>query len=180
MDRPNKDNRFTMIRIVKIAMMFSVGCWGLTGFMSNMLDFAYGQGQVKYVISMEGAKDAPGVEWRRITSPIIVPFIATIGFAFIWVSKFLTGVLCLYGSARMFISRKADTATFAAAKEWGLLGCGISVVMLFLGFIVITGQYFAYWRVPVLGMITHDYAFFYLLSLMGFLLFLQSPEGEPK
>lgn len=167
-----------MARIIKIALIFSVGWWGLTGFMSNMLDFSHGWGQVKFVVSMagEGAREAPGVAWRSVTSPAIIAILATLGFAFIYLSKFLTGVLCLYGSVRMFKARKADAATFDAAKEWGVLGCGISVVMLFLGFIVITGQYFAYWRVPYLGAVAIEYAFFYLLSLMSFLLYLQSPE----
>ena len=144
--------------------------------MSNILDYSLGLEQVRYVLSMEGAADTPGIAWRRITSPIIVTF----GFAVIYLSKLLTGVLYMYCGVQMFKSRKADAETFDAAKRWGILGCGIGVVMLFLGFIVIADEYFEYWRVETLGMITHHYAFIYTMCLMSFLLFLQSPEKQPK
>jgi predicted small integral membrane protein len=171
-----------MARIVKIVLMFSISLWGLTGFMSNMLDFSHGWGQVKFVVSMagEGANEAPGMEWRSVTSPTILAILSTLGFAFIYVSKLLTGVLCMYCGVQMFRARKADAETFNAAKEWGVLGCGISVVMLFLGFVVITGHYFEYWRVPIFGIVALEFAFLYLLSLMSFLLYLQSPEKQPN
>jgi predicted small integral membrane protein len=171
-----------MARILKIVLMFSIGWWGLTGFMSNMVDFSHGLGQVHLVVSMtgEGANEAPGVEWRRITSPTMLTVLATLGFAFIYMSKLLTGLFCLYCSMQMFRARNADTRTFDESKEWGVLGCGISIVMLFLGFIVIATQYFAYWRVPILGVVAIEFAFFYLLSLMSFLLYLQSPEHQSQ
>lgn len=165
-----------MSRIVKIMLMFSVGLWGVFGAMSNILDYSSGLEQVRYVLSMAGAKDTPGINWRSITSPVLV----NVGFAIIYLSKFLTGTLCLYCGVRMFISRKADTLIFDAAIQSGILGCGIGVVMLFLGFIVFAGGYFEYWREPSFGMITHHYAFIYTMCLMSFLLFLQSPDKQPR
>lgn len=163
-----------MERAVKIMLVFSVACWGLIGFMSNMLDYTHGVGQVRHVLSMEGAADTPGVEWRRVT----VPAFATLGFAFIWASKLATGLLCLYASLRMLALRNADAAAFDAAKRPGIIGCGIAIVMLFLGFIVIAENFFEYWRVPVLGLVTHDFAFSYIMCMTGFLLILNRPEKE--
>ncbi|MCF6435038.1 MULTISPECIES: DUF2165 domain-containing protein [Pseudoalteromonas] len=164
-----------MVRLLKIVLMFCVSCWGFVGVLSNLMDYAPGLEQVRYVLSMEGAADTPGIEWRSIHSPVI----ATLGFAVIYLSKFATGAVCLFAAYKMFEARNDDTA-FEAAKQWGIFGCGISVVMLFLGFIVIAGEYFEYWRVPTLGMITHHYAFIYTMCLMSFILFLQSPEKHTK
>lgn len=163
-----------MTRIVKIMLMFSVGLWGVFGALSNILDFSGGLEQVKFVLSMAGAKDAAGISWKSMHSDIL----ANMAFAEIYLSKLLTGILCLYCSVRLFVARKADATTFEAAKQAGILGCGISIVMLFLGFIVLAGVYFEYWRVPTYGMITHNYAFIYTMCLMSFLLFLQWPDGQ--
>ena len=165
-----------MTRIVKIMLMFSVGLWGVLGALGNVLDFAAGLEQVKFVISMAGAKDASGISWKAVHSPIL----ANLAFGVVYVSKFLTGVLCLYCGARLLAARNADVPTFEAAKQPGILGCGISVVMLFLGFVVFAGVYFEYWRVPTFGMITHHYAFIYTMCLMSFLLFLQRPDAQPQ
>lgn len=161
-----------MIQIIKIALMFCVGAWGLVGVMSNMLDYSAGWEQVKYVMSMEGAAGTPGIEWRSIHSPVLV----TIGFSVIYISKLTTGIVCIFSGFKMLQARKANTEAFEAAKQWGVFGCGISVIMLFLCFIVITGEFFEYWRVVTLGMITHHYAFIYIMSLISFMLFLQQPE----
>lgn len=161
-----------MVRTVKIMLMLTVGIWGIAGFMSNMLDFAAGHEQVRYVLSMEGAADTPGMLWRRVSLPIA----ADMGFAVIYMSKLLTALLCFYCAVQMFKSRDADAATFETAKRWGILGCGIGVVMLFLGFIVTAETFFEYWRVPTLGVVTHDFAFSYIMFLIGFLLVLQCPE----
>ena len=162
-----------MVRIVKIMLMLSVGFFGITGFMSNMLDYSPGHEQVRIVLSMEAVGEAPGMAWRRVTSPLAV----NIGFAVIYLSKLVMAALCFYCCAQMIKSRNADAATFEAAKRWGILGCGVGVVMLFSGFIVIAENFFEYWRVPILGVVTHDFAFSYIMLLVGFMLVLQLPEN---
>jgi len=165
-----------MTRIVKIMLMFSVGLWGVFGALSNILDFSGGLEQVKFVLSMAGAKDAAGIGWKAVHSDLL----ANLAFAVVYLSKLLTGLLCFYCALRLLAARKADAATFEAAKQPGILGCGISIVMLFLGFVVLAGVYFEYWRVPTYGMITHHYAFIYTMCLMSFMLFLQRPDGLPE
>ncbi|WP_337261384.1 MULTISPECIES: DUF2165 family protein [unclassified Serratia (in: enterobacteria)] len=163
-----------MTHLIKMALMLCVGFWGLVGGMSNLLDYSAGWEQVKYVMSMEGALGTPGIEWRSIHSPIL----ATIGFSTIYISKFLTGAICMFSGVKMFQTRNSNPEAFEAAKQWGIFGCGISVIMLFLCFIVITGEFFEYWRVVTLGMITHHYAFIYIMCLTSFMLFLQNPEAR--
>jgi predicted small integral membrane protein len=161
-----------MTRIVKIMLMLSVGLFGAVGFMSNMLDFAPGHEQVRTVLSMEGATGTPGMEWRRITSPLVVH----LGFALIYLTKLTVAVLCTYSAFQMFQARDADVATFDAAKRLGLLACGVAVVTFFVGFIVIAENFFEYWRVPILGMATHHFAASYIMLIIGFVLVVQLPE----
>jgi predicted small integral membrane protein len=46
----------------------------------------------------------------------------------------------------MWQSRNGSAADFAAAKRIALAGCGIAVIMLFGGFIVIAESWFELWR----------------------------------
>lgn len=161
-----------MTRIVKIMLMLSIGLFGTVGFMSNMLDFAPGYEQVRAALSMEGAAGTPGMEWRRVTSPLAVH----IGFALIYLTKLAVAVLCLFSGFQMIKSRNDSEETFDAAKRWGMLACGIAMVSFFIGFIVIAENFFEYWRVPILGVATHDFAFSYILFFIGFMLVFQMPE----
>lgn len=162
-----------MTRIVKIMIMLSVGLFGAVGFMSNMLDFAPGHEQVRSVLSMEGAADTPGMKWRRVTSPLAV----NLGFALIYLTKLTVAILCLFSGVQMFKHRNSDAKTFDNAKSCGMLACGIAAVAFFIGFIVIAESFFEYWRVPILGVVTHDFAFSYIMLFIGFMLVLQMPEN---
>lgn len=161
-----------MTRTVKIALMICAGLWGLAGGLGNLLDYADGVSQVAYVVSMEGAGDATGISWRSFHSPLL----ANAGFAFIYGAKLATGLLCLLCAWQLFRVRGAPTGEFQAAKRSGIAGLGISIVMLFFGFVTVAGLFFEYWRVPTYGMITHQYAAIYLMCLIGFLLFLVLPD----
>jgi predicted small integral membrane protein len=161
-----------MTRIVKIMLMASVGLFGAVGFISNMLDYGPGYEQVRSVLSMKDAAGAPATEWRAVTSPVV----ANLGFALIYLTKLQLAILCLYSSMQMLRSRDSDTATFDQAKRWGLLACGLAIVNFFFGFIVLAENFFEYWRVPILGVATHDFAVSYITLLIGFVLVFHLPE----
>jgi len=165
-----------MERFIKIMLMFSVAVWGFTGFLSNMVDFGPGLEQVRSVLTMDGAPDTPGRAWRQINSPLF----AVIGFASIYLTKLLIGLLSLYCSVQLFLARKADAVSFDAAKKYGVLACGIGMVVFFFCFIALVENYFEYWRVPIFGLATHDFAFSYIMYFLGFIFFLKSPENELK
>ncbi len=51
----------------------------------------------------------------------------------------------------MWQSRNGSVADFSAAKSIALTGCGIAVIMLFGGFIVIAESWFELWRSEAMG-----------------------------
>jgi predicted small integral membrane protein len=66
-------------------------------------------------------------------------------------SKLSAGILCVVGAGRMWQSRNGSVADFSAAKGVALAGCGIAVIMLFGGFIVIAESWFELWRSEAMG-----------------------------
>lgn len=159
-----------MIRLIKILLVISIAAFGIAGFMSNMVDYSATREQVRQVLQM--APGTPGIEWRSIQSQIVVD----IGFAFIYITKLVMAVLCLICSFQMIKNINSDTESFQAAKKLGLVGCGVGIVMFFIGFIVLTETYFEYWRVPILGLATHDFAFSYITMLSIFYMLLAQKD----
>ncbi len=130
-----------MIRIVKIGLIVTVVLWGFFGALGNILSWDGTRGAVAAVTSMvsfEGGAES----WQATSSPIVI----WLGALFITLSKISAGILCAVGAGRMWQSRNGSADDFAAAKSIALAGCGIAVIMLFGGFIVIAESWFELWR----------------------------------
>lgn len=130
-----------MIRIVKIGLIITVVLWGFFGALGNILNWDETRGAVAAVTSMvsfEGGAQS----WQATSSPVVI----WLGALFIMLSKLSAGVLCVVGAGRMWQSRNGSAAEFSAAKRIALAGCGIAVIMLFGGFIVIAESWFELWR----------------------------------
>ncbi|WP_336986064.1 DUF2165 family protein [Altererythrobacter aquiaggeris] len=130
-----------MSRILKIALILSVAVWALLGVTGNITDWAGTTGAVSATTSMatfEGAAEP----WRATTSPAIVLG----GAIFIVLGKALCSALCFTGAYRMWKARGLAAADFAASKKLALSGCGVAVLMLFSGWIIIAETWFELWR----------------------------------
>ena len=130
-----------MIRIVKIGLVVTVMLWGFFGALGNVMHWDETLGAVGAVTSMasfEGGADS----WQAVSIPVLM----WLGALFIMLSKFSAGVLCAVGAGRMWQARNASAADFVAAKSTALAGCGIALIMLFGGFIVIAETWFELWR----------------------------------
>jgi predicted small integral membrane protein len=53
---------------------------------------------------------------------------------------------CLKGSRMLFKNLKSDTTVFHSAKNWAVAGIIIGIIVWFLGFEVIGGEWFAMWQ----------------------------------
>jgi len=53
---------------------------------------------------------------------------------------------CIKGSWSLFRNLKEDAATFHASKNWAVAGITIGIIIWFLGFEVIGGEWFAMWQ----------------------------------
>ncbi len=137
-----------MIRFVKIGLIITVVLWGYFGALGNVLNWEETRGAVAAVTSMvsfEGGAES----WQATSNQVVI----WLGALFIMLSKLSAGVLCTVGAGRMWQSRNGSAADFNAAKSIALAGCGIAVIMLFGGFIVIAESWFELWRSESLGMV---------------------------
>jgi predicted small integral membrane protein len=166
---PKESN--TMTRIVKIGLVVAVVLWGLLGALGNVLHWDETVGSVAAVTSMvtfEGGAES----WQATSNPLVI----WLGALFIMLSKLSAGILCAVGAGRMWRSRKGDAADFSAAKRIALAGCGIAVIMLFGGFIVIAESWFELWRSETLGAAVLPAAVRYASMIALIAIFVAMPD----
>jgi len=130
-----------MLRTVKVLLILAVGIWGLIGAFGNLGDWPGVVAKVRETTSMS-TWPGGGDNWRA-TSNLIVVYL---GAAMIPAAKLLSGVLCLIGAWRMWRARMAGGTAFERAKKFALAGCGIALLMLFAGWIVVADTWFQGWR----------------------------------
>lgn len=130
-------------RYLKIALIFFVALQGLIGGFGNLAGFETTYDGVARVLSMEGVPPTiPRV--FAFNAPILV----WVGVCWILLLKLLTGVTGAIGVFQLFRYRNGSAEEFQAAKYWGLFACGVSILMLFGGFIVIGTTMLFMWQTP--------------------------------
>jgi len=122
-------------RYIKIGLALTVGLLGLLWSINNLINWEIAQGAVAYALSQDNQSGYAS----HIIPPIRSSAVATIGLVAIILTEATAGLLALYGAWRMWSSRYADAAGFAAAKRFAILGAGLAVLNWFLGFQVIGG-----------------------------------------
>lgn len=160
-----------MLRITKILLTACVATWCLLGAFGNLSDWDGTLGAVRAAASMS-TFEGGAASWRATSSPVVI----WIGALMIMLSKLAAGILCSVGTLQMWRARAGDESGFAAAKRTALAGCGVAMVMLFGGFIVIGETWFEMWRSDVLRDLSLQTAFRYGGMITLIALFVGSLE----
>tara|TARA_R110002167_G_C12549769_1_gene640746 strand:+ start:220 stop:702 length:483 start_codon:yes stop_codon:yes gene_type:complete len=130
-----------MLKKVKSILILTVALWGVIGAIHNIADWNGTLGAVGAVTSMSTfAGGADG--WQATSSSIVI----WAGALFIMLSKLITSVLCAKGGIGMWRAKVADNAAYNMAKHIALAGCGVALIMLFGGFIIVAESWFELWR----------------------------------
>lgn len=146
-------------RYLKIALIFFVALQGLVGGFGNLAGLDTTYGGVARVLSMEGVpSSAPRV--FAFDAPIFI----WIGACWILLLKLVTGVTCAIGVFQLLRYRNGSAEEFQAAKYWGLVACGASILMLFGGFIVIGTTMLFMWQAEA-GQVAFESATYLLVCL---------------
>lgn len=162
-----------MLRSVKTLLVATVALWGLVGAFHNVLDWegTYGAvGAATSMVTIEGGADS----WQATSNPVVI----WLGALFIVLSKTAAGVMCGMGAVRMWRARRADAAVFSAAKDIALAGCGVAMILLFGGFVVIAESWFELWRSSVMLGPVLESAFRYGGMIMLIAIFVSTTDGS--
>ena len=161
-----------MIRKLKTIFIILVGLQGLFYFISNALNFAAAKGAVGLVLGQ--------IENTVYTNPVIPPItspaLITLALVIIMTGELLIGLVAFRGALDMWKARNASAAEFNAAKTYGILGCGLAVLIWFGIFIVFGAALFQMWQGPV-GDGSFDGAFIYMATSALVMIFVNQPDS---
>ena len=130
------------VRYVKISLLATTALFLLITVFNNVTDYGSNLNFVKNVLSMTDTFPGNSLRYRAITSPVV----HHLGYLSIILWELLGGVFCGLGCWKLVQASKADAATFQRAKSLGLVGYGISLLLWYLAFMTIGGQWFAMWQ----------------------------------
>lgn len=131
-----------LLRLVKTISVAAIGLMALLVAFGNITDY-YGNYQfVMHVLKMDTTFPDSHVHYRSINNI----FIFHIAYIFIIVMEVLMSFCCIKGAWLLFKNLKSEAAIFHASKNWAVAGITIGIVIWFVGFEVIGGEWFDMWQ----------------------------------
>ena len=131
-----------LFRVSKIISVAVIGLMAAFIAIGNITDYYTNYFFVEHVMKMDTIFPASRVHYRSINSPIIYHA----GYILIILMETMMAVFCLKGSWRMYKNLRREGPAFHASKNWAVAGIGIGIVIWFLGFEVVGGEWFSMWQ----------------------------------
>ena len=131
-----------LLRLAKIISVAAVGLMAAFIVIGNITDYSTNYFFVEHVMKMDTIFPESHVHYRSIQSP----FIYHVAYDFIILFEILMSFCCLKGSWIMLKNVKKDTVIFHASKNWAVAGIIIGILIWFVGFEVIGGEWFEMWQ----------------------------------
>lgn len=163
--------KFMIIRNLKIVLVVLVSLQALLIAVQNVVNLDAAYQSVAYVVSNQDHTVYASSIGPAITNPILI----WIALAIILIGEFSAGFLAAKGAFDLWSNRNGSATEFRAAKKFGLLGCGMSMVVFFGLFMVIAGYYFQMWQTQI-GAASFNGAFQYFTASALVMLFLNMAD----
>ena len=131
--------------LFRLSKAISVAGIGLLSFLiviNNTTDYFTNYTFVEHVLKMDTVFPFSHVHYRSLNSP----FIYHAGYCLIILMEAMMAFCCLKGSWHMFRKISSDAGAFQRSKNWGVAGITLGIIIWFLGFEVIGGEWFAMWQ----------------------------------
>jgi predicted small integral membrane protein len=161
-----------MIRLIKTVITLFLGLFCLMYALQNIFNLQAGYGFIALMTSMEGHVGYPNSFGPPVTAPALVWTI----FWIIILTELAAGSAAIKGFMDMWSARNADAATFNAAKQWGIVGAGLGIIIWFGYFHAIGGAYFQMWQVEAGRGPFQDSALFVVMCGVIALILMQADD----
>ena len=133
-----------LIRLAKTILVSGIALLGLLIVVNNITDYYTNYFFVAHVLKMDTVFPDSNVQYRSLHDS----FLFHAGYIVIILMEFIMAFCCLKGGWQMIRQIKANAQTFHAAKNWAVAGIIVGILVWFIGFQVIGGEWFAMWQSP--------------------------------
>ncbi|HEY4196437.1 MAG TPA: DUF2165 domain-containing protein [Mucilaginibacter sp.] len=134
-----------LFRLAKAISVAAIGLMSLLVFIGNTTDYFTNYRIVQHVMKMDTTFPESHIHYRSINNAFLFHAV----YIFIIMLQGIMTCCCLKGSWRLFKNLRSGAAVFHASKYWAVAGIILGIVIWFLGFEVIAGEWFAMWQSPV-------------------------------
>jgi len=131
-----------LFRIAKTISVASIAVMSLLIVFGNTTDYFTNFFFVEHVLKMDTTFAESHIHYRSIDHL----FLFHAGYILIILMETLMAFCCIKGSWLLFKNLRSNTALFHASKNWAVAGIIIGIVIWFLGFEVVGGEWFAMWQ----------------------------------
>lgn len=131
-----------LVRSSKILMIFFTGIFGTLVVFGNLSDYASNFAFVQHTLSMDTTFPGNALLYRAIHSPALHHLF----YGLIITTQTLFALSCLLGAYQLYRHRRAEAALFHQAKRFAVLGCLLGILIWYLFFQVVGGEWFAMWQ----------------------------------
>lgn len=162
-----------MIRLAKIAAVAALAAFALLVAYNNVVDYDSNYQFVRHVLSMDTIFPDSVLRSRAINSEMMW----RAAYALIIATEALTGFFLALGAVMLLSRLRASASGFNHAKRWAVAGLTFGFLLWCFGFIVVGGEYFAMWQSNIWNGV--EGAFRFVTMILGVLIFVSLPDGEP-
>lgn len=159
-------------RLSKIALVASSALFLAIVVFNNLIDYNSNFQFVKHVLNMSTTFPGNRLMGRAIDSPVV----HHVFYASIILWELAAAAILAAGALKLWRVRAAPAATWQAAKSLAAFGLTVSMLMWFLAFITVGGEWFVMWQSSTWNGQNAAFRMFAVLGLI--LLFLQQRDDE--
>ena len=131
-----------LLRIAKAISVGAIGLMSLLIVIGNTTDYYTNYHFVEHVMKMDTTFPDSNVHYRSINNS----FLFHAGYIFLILMQSLMAFCCIKGSWLLFKNIKGNAVIFHAAKNWAVAGIIVGIIIWFMGFEVVGGEWFAMWQ----------------------------------
>lgn len=131
-----------LFRFAKTVAVLAVGLMALLIVIGNTTDYFTNYLFVEHVMKMDTIFPGSNLQYRSVNST----FIFHAGYIVLIIMEAAIAFCCLNGSRLLVKNLKKSAVEFHASKNWAVAGLTIGILIWFLGFEVIGGEWFAMWQ----------------------------------
>ena len=137
---------------------------------NNLTDYGSNFAFVQKVLSMEDTFSGNQGIWRAVPNPLL----HHIFYAGIIATEAAVALMCCLGTWQLWQYRRAEGVLYDKAKKWGIWGLTLGIMLWFLGFIAIGGEWFLMWQSQVWN--GSEVAFRNAVMFLLVLIYLSQPQ----
>jgi predicted small integral membrane protein len=129
-------------RQIRIGISIAFTFYMLLVCFNNITDYGSNFLFVSKVVGMEDVFSPEQTGWRAISNTKLQHFI----YLFVILAELCIAVLLFLGSVKMIRSYNSSAETFQSSKNLTLTGLALAILLFFVFFIAIAGEWFLMWQ----------------------------------